>query len=86
MKVERLHLGKKRVIVGIRLDGYAKELLDWAVVKVADPGDSVLAIHVCKNSGAFSVHWIISAPCPNELESFRCFVSHVYSRKRGTVF
>ncbi|XP_057769251.1 LOW QUALITY PROTEIN: protein kinase STUNTED-like [Salvia miltiorrhiza] len=51
MKVERLDLGRKKVIVGIRLDGYAKELLDWAVVKVADPGDSVVAIHVCRNSG-----------------------------------
>ncbi|KAH6777058.1 hypothetical protein C2S51_008370 [Perilla frutescens var. frutescens] len=54
MKVERLHLGRKKVIVGIRLDGYAKELLDWAVVKVADPGDCVVAIHVCRNSGCIS--------------------------------
>ncbi|KAL1554447.1 serine/threonine-protein kinase BRI1-like 2 isoform X2 [Salvia divinorum] len=51
MKVEMLDLGRKKVIVGIRLDGYAKELLDWAVVKVAGPGDSVVAIHVCRNSG-----------------------------------
>lgn len=51
MKIERLGLGRKKVIVGIRLDGYAKELLDWAVVKVAEPGDCVVAIHVCRNSG-----------------------------------
>ncbi|GFP89051.1 hypothetical protein PHJA_001048800 [Phtheirospermum japonicum] len=50
MTVERLNLGMKKVIVGIRLDDYAKELLDWAVVKVADSGDSVVAIHVCRDS------------------------------------
>lgn len=54
MKIERLGLGRKKVIVGIRLDGYAKELLDWAVVKVAEPGDCVVAIHVCRNSGCIS--------------------------------
>lgn len=46
-----MNLGGKKVIVGIRLDSHAKELLDWAMVKVADPGDSVVAIHVCRNSG-----------------------------------
>ncbi|KAL3621385.1 hypothetical protein CASFOL_036297 [Castilleja foliolosa] len=50
MTIERLNLGMKKVIVGIRLDDYAKELLDWAVVKVADSGDSVVAIHVCRDS------------------------------------
>ncbi|KAG8368083.1 hypothetical protein BUALT_Bualt15G0008400 [Buddleja alternifolia] len=54
MTVERLNLGRKNVIVGIRLDDHAKELLDWAVVKVADPGDSVVAIHVCRNSDCIS--------------------------------
>lgn len=46
-----MNLGGKKVIVGIRLDSHAKELLDWAMVKVADPGDSVVAIHVSRNSG-----------------------------------
>ncbi|GER56571.1 protein kinase protein with adenine nucleotidealpha hydrolases-like domain, partial [Striga asiatica] len=41
----------KEVITGIRLDDHAKELLDWELVKVADSGDSVVAIHVCRNSG-----------------------------------
>ncbi|PIN19157.1 Serine/threonine protein kinase [Handroanthus impetiginosus] len=50
MTVEGLNLGRKIVVVGIRLDFQAKELLDWALVKVADPGDAVVAIHVCRNS------------------------------------
>ncbi|KAL8556446.1 hypothetical protein ACS0TY_004047 [Phlomoides rotata] len=54
MTVERFHVGGKKVLVGIRLDAQAKELLDWAVVKVADPGDTVVAIHVCRNSDCIS--------------------------------
>lgn len=41
----------KVVLVGIRLDEHTRELLDWALVKVADPGDRVIALHVCRNSG-----------------------------------
>ncbi|KAL0386868.1 UNVERIFIED_CONTAM: putative receptor-like serine/threonine-protein kinase [Sesamum radiatum] len=51
MTVERSNLGKKNVVVGIRFDGHAQELLDWALMKVACPGDGVVAIHVCRNSG-----------------------------------
>ncbi|KAL0334577.1 UNVERIFIED_CONTAM: Receptor-like cytosolic serine/threonine-protein kinase RBK2 [Sesamum radiatum] len=54
MTVERLNLARKNVVVGIRLDAHAQELLDWALVKVADPGDSVVAIHVCRNSDCIS--------------------------------
>ncbi|KAL7156426.1 hypothetical protein ABFS83_02G008200 [Erythranthe nasuta] len=54
MTVERLTFGRRKVFVGIRLDAQAKELLDWALVKVADPGDSVVAIHVCRNSDCIS--------------------------------
>ncbi|CAH9144171.1 unnamed protein product [Cuscuta epithymum] len=43
--------GKRNVVVGVRFDSsHAKELLDWALIKVADPGDTVVAIHVCRNS------------------------------------
>lgn len=55
MTIERLHFGRKKVLVGIRLDAHAKELLDWAIVKVADSGDSVVAIHVCRNSSTVSL-------------------------------
>ncbi|XP_022860255.1 probable receptor-like serine/threonine-protein kinase At5g57670 isoform X1 [Olea europaea var. sylvestris] len=47
MTVERLG---KIVVVGIQFDGHTKELMDWAVMKVADPGDCVIAIHVCRSS------------------------------------
>ncbi|KAK4424048.1 putative receptor-like serine/threonine-protein kinase [Sesamum alatum] len=54
MTVERSNFGKKNVIVGIRFDGHAQELLDWALIKVARPGDGILVIHVCRNSGCAS--------------------------------
>ncbi|PIN10484.1 Non-specific serine/threonine protein kinase [Handroanthus impetiginosus] len=55
MAVEKFNLGRKNfVIVGIRFDGHAKELLDWALIKVAAPGDSVVAVHVCRHSGCIS--------------------------------
>lgn len=43
----------KNVLVGIRFDECGRELLDWAMVKVADAGDRVIAINVCHNSGNF---------------------------------
>ncbi|XP_004289287.1 PREDICTED: probable receptor-like serine/threonine-protein kinase At5g57670 [Fragaria vesca subsp. vesca] len=36
----------KTVVVGVKLDSHSKELLTWALVKVADPGDHVIAVHV----------------------------------------
>lgn len=44
---------KKNVLVGIRINGDSRDLLNWAIVKVADPGDCVIVIHVCQSSGAF---------------------------------
>lgn len=41
---------KKNVLVGIQFDEHAKELLDWAILKVADQGDCVTALHVCQDS------------------------------------
>lgn len=41
---------KKNVLVGIRINNRSRELLSWALVKVAEPGDSVIAIHVCPSS------------------------------------
>lgn len=42
---------EKNVLVGIRIDSESWELLDWALVKIAEPGDCVVAIHVCRSSG-----------------------------------
>ncbi|CAN6459209.1 unnamed protein product [Victoria cruziana] len=39
----------KTVLVGVNLDSESKELLTWALVKVAEPGDRVIALHVLKD-------------------------------------
>lgn len=44
----------RKIIVGVRTDGHGQELLDWALVKVADPGDHVVAVHVCRDSDSSS--------------------------------
>lgn len=41
---------KKNVLVGIQIDSQSRELLNWALVKVAEPGDRVVAVHVKRNS------------------------------------
>uniref|UniRef100_A0A2N9IRX2 Protein kinase domain-containing protein n=1 Tax=Fagus sylvatica TaxID=28930 RepID=A0A2N9IRX2_FAGSY len=43
-------VGKRNVLVGIRIDSRSRELLSWALVKVAEPGDCVVAVHVCRSS------------------------------------
>ncbi|KAB1207538.1 Receptor-like cytosolic serine/threonine-protein kinase RBK2 [Morella rubra] len=42
--------GKKKVLVDIRMDCHSRELLTWALLKVAEPGDCVVAIHVARDS------------------------------------
>ncbi|KAI4369283.1 hypothetical protein MLD38_017742 [Melastoma candidum] len=37
-------------MVGVKLDGDSRELLTWALVKVARPGDRVVALHVIDSS------------------------------------
>ena len=43
---EELQAGKRTVVVGVKLDSQSRELLTWALVKVASPGDQVIALHV----------------------------------------
>ncbi|XP_039016845.1 probable receptor-like serine/threonine-protein kinase At5g57670 [Hibiscus syriacus] len=38
--------GGSTVLVGVKLDADSKELLTWALVKVAQPGDQVIALHI----------------------------------------
>ncbi|KAK7817329.1 proline-rich receptor-like protein kinase perk1 [Quercus suber] len=45
-------VGKRNVLVGIRIDSQSRELLSWAIVKVAEPGDCVVAVYVCRSSGS----------------------------------
>ncbi|XP_023511427.1 brassinosteroid LRR receptor kinase BRI1-like [Cucurbita pepo subsp. pepo] len=39
----------RSVLVGMKLDSHSRELLTWALVKVAQPGDLVIALHVLGN-------------------------------------
>ncbi|KAF3955590.1 hypothetical protein CMV_019202 [Castanea mollissima] len=41
--------GGRTVVVGVKLDSPSRELLTWALVKVAQPGDLVVALHVLGN-------------------------------------
>ncbi|XP_022768078.1 probable receptor-like serine/threonine-protein kinase At5g57670 [Durio zibethinus] len=47
---ERVSSGGGTVVVGVKLDSPSRELLTWALVKVAQPGDSVIALHVLGNN------------------------------------
>lgn len=47
--------GGRTVVVGVKLDSHSRELLTWALVKVAQPGDTVIALHVLGNNGRFRV-------------------------------
>ncbi|XP_039117115.1 probable receptor-like serine/threonine-protein kinase At5g57670 [Dioscorea cayenensis subsp. rotundata] len=40
----------RTVMVGVRMDSQSRELLTWALVKVAAPGDRVIALHVLPSS------------------------------------
>lgn len=42
---------ERTVVVGIKLDAPSRELLTWALVKVANPGDCVVALHVLAKNG-----------------------------------
>jgi len=43
--------GGRTVVVGVKMDSPSKELLTWALVKVAQPGDLVVALHVLGTNG-----------------------------------
>ncbi|KAL5559691.1 hypothetical protein UlMin_035902 [Ulmus minor] len=45
--------GGRTVLVGIKLDSPSRELLTWALVKVAQPGDCVIALHVLGKNEIF---------------------------------
>ncbi|CAH8357235.1 unnamed protein product [Eruca vesicaria subsp. sativa] len=41
--------GGRTVVVGVKFDATSSDLLDWALVKVAEPGDTVIALHILTN-------------------------------------
>lgn len=48
--------GGRTVVVGVKLDAHSRELLTWALVKVAQPGDRVIALHVLNNNEIVDRH------------------------------
>ncbi|CAN8234253.1 unnamed protein product [Cochlearia groenlandica] len=36
----------RTILVGVKLDAPSRELLTWALVKIAEPGDTVIALHI----------------------------------------
>ncbi|KAK4780306.1 hypothetical protein SAY87_016412 [Trapa incisa] len=48
------------VVVGVKLDGKSKELLTWTLLKVAQPGDRVIALHVLDSSSVEGPSSLIS--------------------------
>lgn len=45
---------KKTMVVGIKMDSQSREILTWALVKLASPGDRVVAIHILPSSSSSS--------------------------------
>lgn len=46
------------VVVGVKLDSQSRELLTWALVKVAQAGDRVVALHVLHNTGNVRIEFL----------------------------
>lgn len=60
---------RRKVLVGIGFDKESKELLGWALVKVAEPRDHVVALHVCRSSEDASKEKLL---LDDYLEIFKC--------------
>lgn len=60
MELDGGNSGARTVLVGVKLDRRSRELLMWALVKVAEPGDLVIALHVLGTSTGF--YLIFSLP------------------------
>lgn len=58
----------KTVVVGMKMDAESRELLTWALVKVASPGDRVVAIHVLPPDA------VVSNPDANSPSTLLSFV------------
>lgn len=49
----KINGGGRTVVMGVKLDSPSRELLTWALVKVEQSGDDVIALHVLGNNGMF---------------------------------
>ena len=45
----------RTLLVGVQIDGNGREVLDWALTRVARLGDSVIAVHVSQRDGGAAV-------------------------------
>ncbi|WOL05942.1 putative receptor-like serine/threonine-protein kinase [Canna indica] len=41
---------ERSILVGLPMDANGKELFEWAISRVAEQGDRVMAVHVCRDS------------------------------------
>ncbi|KAK9111495.1 hypothetical protein Scep_019014 [Stephania cephalantha] len=59
--INEAELGGGTVVVGLKLDKQSRELLTWALVNAANPGDRVVAVHVIDSSGESPLLSLVSA-------------------------
>ena len=66
--------GGRTILVGVKLDAPSRELLTWALVKVAEPGDTVIALHILGNGEeTFLLHKALIFMCSVIKKSFDLF-------------
>lgn len=58
----------RKILVAIRFDDESKELLGWALSRVAQPQDHVVALHVCRSPEDSEKHKLLLDDC---LENYR---------------
>ncbi|QHO58399.1 Receptor-like cytosolic serine/threonine-protein kinase [Arachis hypogaea] len=51
----------RNLIVGVKLDPWSRELLTWTLLKVAEPGDVVIALHAVSSENAASMLSLVKA-------------------------
>lgn len=49
-EIEKISNVGRTVLVGVKFDPQSRELLTWALVKVAQSGDRVIALHVLNDT------------------------------------
>ena len=67
---EREGGGGPTVLVGVKFDGESKELLTWALVKVAQPGDNIIALHILDTATGIV---LLTSHISPFIFSFNCF-------------
>jgi hypothetical protein len=69
--------GGRKVLVGVKLDPRSRELLTWALVKVAEPGDLVIALHVLDTVIGLFLSLALSTNIAFFFSSFGCVLNVV---------